>query len=246
MVIRVPANASTSSISSSSWPSNPQFLASEFASRNTSAVTAIDFRETSPRESTREMYIPIPGSSQIGGLAIGVPGELLGLRTAWEMYGSLPWEDLFHGPKELAKGFKVSRELARRFRIFGGFMVGKKEWENVYRPRGEMLVEGDWVERRNLSDTLEWLGKEGIDGFYGRAVASKSQSVEKNKGRDPNWIANTMIQTIQQQGGVMTLDDLKGYKVKVYDAIKSSYQGNIVYTTDAPSCGEWSVYVSRK
>lgn len=47
-------------------------------------MTAIDFRETSPKESSKEMY-GIKGAgrnaAQVGGLAIGVPGELRGLEA---------------------------------------------------------------------------------------------------------------------------------------------------------------------
>ena len=45
-------------------------------------VTAIDFRETSPERSEKEMYgIERAGrvAAQVGGLAVGIPGELRGL-----------------------------------------------------------------------------------------------------------------------------------------------------------------------
>ena len=31
----------------------------------------------------------------VGGLASGIPGEVKGLYTAWEMFGIIPWKDLF-------------------------------------------------------------------------------------------------------------------------------------------------------
>jgi gamma-glutamyltranspeptidase/glutathione hydrolase/leukotriene-C4 hydrolase len=45
-------------------------------------LVAIDFRETSPRESEKEMYgVKRAGrmAAQVGGMAVGVPGELRGL-----------------------------------------------------------------------------------------------------------------------------------------------------------------------
>ena len=45
-------------------------------------ITSIDFRETSPEKSEKEMYgVKRAGrvAAQVGGLAIGVPGELRGL-----------------------------------------------------------------------------------------------------------------------------------------------------------------------
>lgn len=191
-------------------------------SRNNSKVTAIDFRETSPEASHKDLYIPIPGSSQVGGLSVGVPGELRGLQTAFERYGSgrFSWDQLFEPNVKLARGgWRVSRELARRFRIFGQFMVGKPEWEATYRPRGEMLVEGDWMNRQNYSIALEEIGKNGADYFY-----------------KDSWIAEEIIQKVKEEGGIMTKEDLEGYKPRVYDAIEGSYHGRKVYTTDAPSC----------
>lgn len=47
-------------------------------------ITAVDFRETSPKESSTEMY-GVKGAgraaAQVGGLAVGVPGELRGLEA---------------------------------------------------------------------------------------------------------------------------------------------------------------------
>jgi gamma-glutamyltranspeptidase/glutathione hydrolase/leukotriene-C4 hydrolase len=45
-------------------------------------LVAIDFRETSPKESNKEMYgVKKAGrmAAQVGGMAVGVPGELRGL-----------------------------------------------------------------------------------------------------------------------------------------------------------------------
>lgn len=102
-------------------------------------------------------------------------------------------------------------------------MEEKAEWADVFRPRGAMLVEGDWVRRTNYSSTLEYIARNGIDSFYGH-------------GQDP-WIAQSMVDAVTKEGGVLSMEDLQGYTVDVYDPVKSTYHGNTVYTTDAPSCG---------
>lgn len=124
MIVRVPGEDKftiSSDGTQNAWSINPK-VASLRQSTLSSVIKVVDFRETSPAASHRDMYIPIPGSSQVGGLAVGVPGELKGLWTAYEQFGSgrISWERLLQPSVELSQGWRVSRELARRFRIFGG------------------------------------------------------------------------------------------------------------------------------
>ncbi|WWC87225.1 gamma-glutamyltransferase [Kwoniella dendrophila CBS 6074] len=185
-------------------------------------VISIDFRETSPAKSEKEMYgVEKAGriAAQVGGLAIGVPGELRGLELAHSMYGKLPWKEVVMPVAELARGWKVSRELARRLRVFGQFMLTSPTWAAIYAPRGQLLVEGDYIQRINYGKTLEKIAEEGAQAFY--------------RGE----IANSTIKTISAAGGIMTLDDLKGYKARAYPAIHSTFMGKEIYTTDVPSSG---------
>ncbi|OCF59095.1 gamma-glutamyltransferase [Kwoniella mangroviensis CBS 10435] len=185
-------------------------------------VLAIDFRETSPAKSEKGMYGAEKAgrvAAQVGGLAVGVPGELRGLEMAHKMYGKLPWKDVVLPVAELAKGWKVSRELARRLRIFGEFMLHSPTWSAVYAPRGQLLVEGDFVQRINYGKTLEVIAEHGVDAFYEGEIAESS------------------VKTIGKAGGIMTLDDLKNYKARAYPAIHSSFMGKEIYTTDVPSSG---------
>jgi gamma-glutamyltranspeptidase/glutathione hydrolase/leukotriene-C4 hydrolase len=124
MMIRVPEESQFTVLedaTSQAWSVNPNLLSLRNDTTQ-SVLKAIDFRETSPAASHKDMYIPIPGSSQVGGLAVGVPGELRGLWTAYEQFGSgrMSWERLLTPSVKLSQGWRVSRELARRFRIFGG------------------------------------------------------------------------------------------------------------------------------
>jgi hypothetical protein len=138
MVIRAPPRSESSSLlltGNEKWSNAPSYLSPEGSpffvnithskdakDDTNSTLIAIDFRETAPHASTPNMYLKAPpGSSQVGGLSVGVPGEVRGLYTAFEMYGSgrLRWNELVEPVVELAKGWRVSRELARRFRIYG-------------------------------------------------------------------------------------------------------------------------------
>jgi gamma-glutamyltranspeptidase/glutathione hydrolase/leukotriene-C4 hydrolase len=185
------------------------------------AVTAIDFRETSPAASHEEMYSKAGrGASQVGGLAVGVPGELRGLEEAHRLYGKLPWGELVEPVAELARsGWQVSRELARRLRIFGGFMLRDPTWAAVYAPRGELLVEGDWIRRPTYAKTLATIAKEGPGALYSGAIA------------------DDIVAAAQADGGILTHADLAGYRAHTYPAISGQFRGQTVYTADAPASG---------
>lgn len=82
-----------------------------------SEVYTVDFREIAPALANKTMYANDPRSSMFGGLAVGVPGELKGLEEAHKRWGSLPWSDLVQPSVELALGWKVPIELARRIQV---------------------------------------------------------------------------------------------------------------------------------
>lgn len=46
-----------------------------------------------------------------------------------------------------------------------------------------------------------------------------------------------MIDMIQKTGGIMTLEDLENYKVRVAPALQGTYRGRKVYTSHAPTSG---------
>lgn len=82
-----------------------------------SEVYSIDFRETAPALANKTMYIQDPRSSMFGGLAVGVPGELRGLEEIHKRWGKLSWKELVEPAVELAKGWRVPVELARRIEV---------------------------------------------------------------------------------------------------------------------------------
>jgi gamma-glutamyltranspeptidase / glutathione hydrolase / leukotriene-C4 hydrolase len=84
---------------------------------SSSQVYTIDFRETAPASAHKTMFKDNPKAAQIGGLAVGVPGEVLGLQEAHSRWGSLPWKSLVQPSVELAQGWRVDTELAKRMRV---------------------------------------------------------------------------------------------------------------------------------
>ena len=66
---------------------------------NDGAIGALDYREKAPLAATKNMYLDENGNvdsdkSQIGALAVGVPGTIAGLFEVHRKFGTLPFEKL--------------------------------------------------------------------------------------------------------------------------------------------------------
>ncbi|KAG8850362.1 hypothetical protein FRB96_000426 [Tulasnella sp. 330] len=186
-----------------------------------SSAWTIDFRETVPAAGNITMFGKDPEKMYFGGLSAGVPGELKGMAEAHNRWGRLPWKDLVMPSAELAKGWIVPKELDRRLHWMGVFMPDIPDWAAVFAPNGTLLEEGDMVHRTAYAETLTAIANEGISAFYSR--------------HSP--IAQALVAKVQKEGGIMTLDDLEEYEVRVERALEGTYHGRKVYTTSAPTSG---------
>ncbi|TFK25723.1 gamma-glutamyltranspeptidase [Coprinopsis marcescibilis] len=187
--------------------------------RKSSQVYTIDFREIAPALANETMFRNNPMLSRYGGLSVGVPGELKGLQEAHRRWGSLPWKDLVLPSVELAKGWKVDAELAKRMRWYPALMLNNPDWSSIFAPEGRFLNEGEIIRRSNLSRTLAIIAEEGADALY--------------KGE----IAGSILRKINDTGGIMSTSDLEGYKPIVRPALRGTFHGRKVYTPHAPTSG---------
>ncbi|CAD6901058.1 unnamed protein product [Tilletia controversa] len=183
--------------------------------------TVVDFREVAPGSANRTMFYGRPKAAQVGGLSIGVPGELRGLEVMHSKWGTLPWAELIEPAAKLADEAKVSRELERRLGLFGGFMREDKAWKSVFfnKKTGELVKEGDVIRRPKYAASLRTVAKEGARALY------------------VGPMAQALVRTINATGGIMTLTDLAIYKANTYPAIQGTWAGKKIYTTGAPTSG---------
>jgi gamma-glutamyltranspeptidase/glutathione hydrolase/leukotriene-C4 hydrolase len=181
----------------------------------------IDFRETGPAGSSEEMYELDAMLARYGGLAVGVPAELRGLEEAYKRWGRLPWARLVEPAIKLAEGTYVSRELERRLRLFGSFMINDPDWSPIFinQDTGALLKYGDTIRRPGYAHLLRAVAAHGASAFYEGEYAA------------------SMVEKVQSKGGILTLEDLKRYRVRVSDAIQGDWLGRRVFTTPAPTSG---------
>ncbi len=184
------------------------------------AVEALDFRETAPAATSKGYYANLPAkASMVGGHAVGVPGVPAGLFALHKKYGKLRWAQLFDEPLRLARGgFPVTGEWVRKT---------KHELENFdpaarryfLKKDGSQYKPGEILKQPQLARALELLRDKKTDGFYTGPVAQD------------------IVSSVSSQGGKMSLEDLKKYKVRWLEPLKTEFQGHSVYLMPPPSSG---------
>lgn len=190
---------------------------------------AFNAREMAPAAAYKDMYKNNPWGSKLGGLAVGIPGELEGLYQSHLRYGKLPWEEVIQPVIELnRRGFKVSEPLARAMDLVADLLLLYADqwfWLLEHDEKtGKLRVkrENEIIKRENFADTLELIAKNGTSKvFY-----------------DPEGpIAPHLVRSIQQAGGIATLEDFTKYNVEITDPIYTKFLGREVLTTPNPSSG---------
>ncbi|CCG83988.1 protein of unknown function [Taphrina deformans PYCC 5710] len=180
----------------------------------------INFRESAPAAATKNMYHGDESLAQRGGLSVSVPGEIRGYEIAHQMFGRLPWADLFRPNIEIArKGIPCPEELAARLQVYGQSFPKDPDWSPVYAPKGHLLKPGETLKRLNFADTLEKIARNGSAVFY------------------EGEIAHSLVSHCQKHGGILTLEDMRDYEARVEDPLASTYRDLEILTCGAPSSG---------
>jgi gamma-glutamyltranspeptidase/glutathione hydrolase/leukotriene-C4 hydrolase len=177
----------------------------------------IDFRETAPSGASPDMYYGQPEKSRVGGLAIGIPGEIKGFYEAWSVHGSLPWITLFQPAILMAKSMKCSKLLNMRLTSLGS--ATPEIFKRYYWINGAPCREGDFISRPELANTLELISKFGPSVLYDGALSAK------------------IVEEIATAGGIITEQDLRDYLPVRRTPVHTYFHGLKVVTAPPPSSG---------
>lgn len=185
---------------------------------------ALDFRETAPQASKRELYMKdgkaVPSLSLTGALAVAVPGEVAGLIEAQKRFGTLSLPVLMAPAIRLAAdGFPLDAALRVAIERQQANMKRFPNLGRIYMPKGDSPKEGEIIRQAELATTLKAIAQEGAAVFYN------------------GWIGEAIVETIRKDGGEMTLDDLKNYRPVWRAPLIGSYRNRTVITMPPPSSG---------
>ncbi|CAM8935720.1 unnamed protein product [Rhodiola kirilowii] len=189
-------------------------------SAETSETIAYDLRETAPAAASENMYENNPEAKVYGALAMGVPGEIAGLHVAWKRNGRLPWKKLFQPAIELARnGFVVAPYLAKCIAASEKMILSDPGLQQVFAPNGKLLRAGDTCYNVELSRSLESIAEQGPQALYNGTVGEK------------------LVQDVRVAGGILSMDDLRNYKVEITKAVAVNTMGYTIYGMPPPSSG---------
>jgi gamma-glutamyltranspeptidase/glutathione hydrolase len=192
-------------------------------------TTAIDYREMAPAAAHRDVYLDErgelkkgEGGSLVGYRASGVPGTVAGMELALKKYGSgkLSWAQLVEPARRLAaEGFPLPYNLARSLKGNAKEFAPYPESKKVYNNNGRFFEEGEVWRQPELAATFARMQRVGAREFY--------------EGRTARLIADDM----RAHGGLVTLEDMKGYVAKEREPLRSTYRGFEVISMPPPSSG---------
>jgi gamma-glutamyltranspeptidase len=171
-----------------------------------------------PTCATREAYLD-DGIPMKGIRSVSVPGLVSGWLQVHTRFGRLTLRDVFSPAIDLAaNGFPISRKLATSMADEPAFRTFPSS-RAIFTRDGAPLAPGDVLVQTDLAETFAIIADEGEDAFY--------------RGR----IADAIHRCAEEQGGLITGDDLAAYRARWQDPISTDYRGYTVFEAPPNSSG---------
>ena len=186
-----------------------------------------DYANAAPKELTRELYRRLSDEDRHSGVAAIVPGAVAGWLQLHEDYGQLELEKVLKPVIYMAEnGFVITPSLYGVWFDSYETIVKNDETEEVFTNDGLPYFEGETFKNQDYADLLYIIIEEGKDGFY--------------KGE----VAERIVSSLRAEGGVMTLEDLANYEVKVKEPVSTTYRDHKVVSAAPASRGGATVLQS--
>jgi gamma-glutamyltranspeptidase / glutathione hydrolase len=188
---------------------------------------AIDYRETAPAATTREVFLDAQGDadpkkSRESGLGVGVPGTVAGLALAHQRFGSGKFSlaELIAPAIPLARdGILVEDDTADSLPLVSERLMQWPSTVKIFARDGAVLKPGDRLVQSDLAATLETIARDGPRAFY------------------TGTIADRIAAAVREAGGLMTPADLNGYQPVLRPPVRGSYHGYDIVSMPPPSSG---------
>ena len=199
----------------------------------------IGFPMKGPLNGSPEMY-ELTGESSVGSFgwagvkndenihgykSIAVPGCIAGLLEAHKRFGKIPLSEVVAPAVKLAKdGFYPEWFTLYKFASLTEMLLRYEELGKTFMPSGILPfggINGPYtLKQDDLANTLEAIGKNGLDGFY------RSE------------ITENIVNDIQNNGGILTMEDFDQYKPFFWDkGLEFKYRDKVIRVPKYASAG---------
>jgi gamma-glutamyltranspeptidase/glutathione hydrolase len=189
-------------------------------------TVALDYREKAPAAASRDMYLDAEGNvdkdkARFSYQAVGVPGTVAGLTLALERFGTLSLSDVMAPAIRLAEeGIFVDRELAAALERSRERLARWPASARIFlKPDGSPYGYGERLVQKDLARSLRQIAERGAGAFYQGAIADQ------------------IVADMQQHGGLITREDLAGYRALLREPTRGTYRGYQIASMPPPSSG---------
>lgn len=173
-------------------------------------ASSLDFTVAAPSQ-------PVPP----GRWPVAVPGAVRGMAALHARYGSLRWEQVVL-PAELLARFGTPISRALRVDIARGadrLRADPASWRVFGGVDGKGLREGDPLRQFALAGVLAQIRQGGAGKFY------------------IGTLAKDIVGGVQEMGGWMTIEDLRGYRPKWRSTATAKFGNHVIHFPPAPITG---------
>jgi gamma-glutamyltranspeptidase/glutathione hydrolase len=194
-------------------------------------VIGINALGTAPTGATAEFYRSrgYRYPPQYGPLAAVTPGTPGGLMTMLAEYGKLSLADVLAPAIQMADGYPIEAQAVRQITAFRDTIRQWKHSAAVFLPNGGGPPEaGQVFVQRDLAATLRKLVEAERDAL--KRGKSRSEAIRAAYDRFYTGdIARELVRGAKDEGGLLTLDDLARWRVKIEEPVSTTYRGIEVY-----------------
>lgn len=158
----------------------------------------------------------------VGAASVAVPGSLAALEMASRKYGQLPWKKLVEPSVAVARrGFPLSSACHHYLQYSAEpvFSRSKDGFDALHDEDGKLKQAGSLITVPHLADSLDLIANEGSRTFYEGELAQR------------------ITDHVQENGGLLTIDDMQRYEPIVRPALNVDIKGWTIATNPSPAVG---------
>ncbi|MFW6184889.1 MAG: gamma-glutamyltransferase [Chloroflexota bacterium] len=153
-----------------------------------------------------------------GAIPVTVPGSVRGWEAALQRFGSLDLAQVLRPAMEYARdGFPVSEIIAGHWRSSETLMSRPPVSRRVWLPGGHAPRPGHIFRNPDFARTLQQIAQQGAAVFYEGSIAQQ------------------IVDTVQEAGGVLTADDLAQYRPQWVEPISGEYRRGFTFHEIPPN-----------